>query len=115
MLTHVAAEFVQLVSSEAMEICTKDKKKTIAPDHVLSSLSVREPLPSGRTDAMLQQGADSSPQALGFSEYTGEVKAEFANFKEQSGVRGTAPSPPACFACTGFPPHSFLSHRLLQN
>ena len=38
---YVAAEFVHLVSSEANEICNKDNKKTIAPDHVLKALTVR--------------------------------------------------------------------------
>lgn len=31
-------EFVQLLSSEANEICEKDKKKTITPEHVLRAL-----------------------------------------------------------------------------
>lgn len=35
------AEFVHLVSSEANEICNKENKKTIAPDHVLKALTVR--------------------------------------------------------------------------
>ena len=40
------AEFVHLVSSEANEICNKENKKTIAPDHVLKALTVRTRLPS---------------------------------------------------------------------
>lgn len=34
-------EFVHLVSSEANEICSKENKKTIAPDHVIKALTVR--------------------------------------------------------------------------
>lgn len=32
-------EFVQLLSSEANDICEKDKKKTITPEHVLRALN----------------------------------------------------------------------------
>jgi hypothetical protein len=33
-----AAEFIHLISSEANDICEKESKKTIAPDHILSAL-----------------------------------------------------------------------------
>lgn len=33
------SEFVQLLSSEANDICEKDKKKTITPEHVLRALN----------------------------------------------------------------------------
>lgn len=35
-------EFINLVSSEANEICNKDQRKTIAPEHVLQSLGVSD-------------------------------------------------------------------------
>jgi len=31
-------EFIHLISSEANEICEKESKKTIAPDHIISAL-----------------------------------------------------------------------------
>lgn len=34
-------EFLLAVSSEANEICEKDSKKTMLPDHILSALKVR--------------------------------------------------------------------------
>ena len=35
-----AAEFIHLISSEANEICEKESKKTIAPEHIISALKV---------------------------------------------------------------------------
>lgn len=35
------AEFVLTVASEANEICEKDSKKTMLPDHVVNALKVR--------------------------------------------------------------------------
>lgn len=36
----VVAEFINLISSESNEICSKEEKRTIAPEHVLRSLEV---------------------------------------------------------------------------
>ena len=33
-------EFIHLLSSEANEICEKESKKTIAPEHIISALQV---------------------------------------------------------------------------
>ena len=38
------AEFIHLLSSEANEICEKESKKTIAPEHIISALQVASPL-----------------------------------------------------------------------
>ncbi|PXF47214.1 Protein Dr1 [Gracilariopsis chorda] len=38
LVAECCTEFVQLLSSEANEICEKDNKKTITPDHVLRAL-----------------------------------------------------------------------------
>lgn len=38
LIAECCTEFVQLLSSEANEICEKDKKKTITPEHVLRAL-----------------------------------------------------------------------------
>jgi hypothetical protein len=35
-----AIEFIHLLSSEANEICEKESKKTIAPEHIISALQV---------------------------------------------------------------------------
>jgi hypothetical protein len=34
------AEFINLLSSESNEVCSREEKKTIAPEHVLKALSV---------------------------------------------------------------------------
>mmetsp|Transcript_43847 Transcript_43847/g.107645 ORF Transcript_43847/g.107645 Transcript_43847/m.107645 type:complete len:90 (+) Transcript_43847:200-469(+) len=39
LLVECCTEFVQMLSSEANEICEKDKKKTIAPEHILRALN----------------------------------------------------------------------------
>lgn len=38
LIAECCTEFVQLLSSEANDICEKDKKKTITPEHVLRAL-----------------------------------------------------------------------------
>ena len=38
-----AIEFIHLLSSEANEICEKESKKTIAPEHIISALQVLLP------------------------------------------------------------------------
>lgn len=57
----VHAEFVQLLSSEANEVSTREKKSTITPDHVMKAL-----------------------QELGFSEFLEEVTAAWEEHKEES-------------------------------
>ena len=39
-MTGISAEFIHLISSEANEICEKESKKTIAPEHIISALKV---------------------------------------------------------------------------
>ena len=34
-------EFIHLISAEANEICEKESKKTIAPEHILTALKVK--------------------------------------------------------------------------
>jgi len=44
----MAEEFIHLVSSESNDVCEKESRKTISPDHVLTALKVRKmPLSSG--------------------------------------------------------------------
>lgn len=43
-LTICILEFIHLISSEANEICEQENKKTIAPEHIISALTVREVL-----------------------------------------------------------------------
>lgn len=35
------SEFIHLVSSQANEICDKESKKTISPEHIITALEVR--------------------------------------------------------------------------
>lgn len=37
---HLFAEFINLVSSESNDVCNKEDKRTIAPEHVLKALQV---------------------------------------------------------------------------
>ena len=40
MIFHVCAEFINLVSSESNDVCSREEKRTIAPEHVLKALEV---------------------------------------------------------------------------
>ncbi|KAF5370017.1 hypothetical protein D9758_001260 [Tetrapyrgos nigripes] len=53
-------EFIHLISSEANEICEKESKKTIAPEHILSAL-----------------------KQLGFDSFTSEVEDVLKDHKQQ--------------------------------
>lgn len=37
---HVLVEFIKLIALSANDECEKDKKKTIAPEHVISAMDV---------------------------------------------------------------------------
>mmetsp|Transcript_43848 Transcript_43848/g.107647 ORF Transcript_43848/g.107647 Transcript_43848/m.107647 type:complete len:155 (+) Transcript_43848:200-664(+) len=67
LLVECCTEFVQMLSSEANEICEKDKKKTIAPEHILRALN-----------------------NLGLSKYHAEVAGEHEKHKdtEKSKLKG---------------------------
>ncbi|KNZ49381.1 uncharacterized protein VP01_5055g2, partial [Puccinia sorghi] len=54
-------EFITLISSEANEICEKDAKKTISPEHITSALKVCLPL-------------FSLSSQLGFDDFIDEVE-----------------------------------------
>eukprot|EP00013_Stygamoeba_regulata_P020485 CAMPEP_0177658780 /NCGR_PEP_ID=MMETSP0447-20121125/17048_1 /TAXON_ID=0 /ORGANISM="Stygamoeba regulata, Strain BSH-02190019" /LENGTH=160 /DNA_ID=CAMNT_0019163519 /DNA_START=325 /DNA_END=803 /DNA_ORIENTATION=+ len=58
------AEFIHMISSEANDACAKDNKKTIAAEHVLSSL-----------------------KELGFEHYVKEVNETYMEHKAQSSER----------------------------
>ncbi|KZT12946.1 histone-fold-containing protein [Laetiporus sulphureus 93-53] len=53
-------EFIHLISSEANEICEKDSKKTIAPEHIIAAL-----------------------KHLGFESFTEEVEDVLKDHKQQ--------------------------------
>ncbi|CCM03403.1 uncharacterized protein FIBRA_05534 [Fibroporia radiculosa] len=53
-------EFIHLISSEANEICEKESKKTIAPEHIISAL-----------------------KHLGFESFTSEVEDVLKDHKQQ--------------------------------
>ena len=40
LIVECCVEFINLVSSEANEMCSKENKKTIGPEHIVQSLSV---------------------------------------------------------------------------
>ncbi|CAN1856582.1 Protein Dr1 homolog [Linum perenne] len=40
LLIECCVEFINLISSEANEVCSKEEKRTIAPEHVLKALEV---------------------------------------------------------------------------
>lgn len=61
LLVECCVEFINLISSESNEICSKDEKRTIAPEHVLRALEI-----------------------LGFGEYIGEVQAAYEQHKNES-------------------------------
>ncbi|KAJ8457997.1 hypothetical protein OPV22_030923 [Ensete ventricosum] len=58
LLVECCVEFINLVSSESNEVCNREDKKTIAPEHVLKALEV-----------------------LGFGEYIEEVYAAYEQHK----------------------------------
>jgi len=68
LILECCVEFIHLISSEANEICNKENKKTISPDHVLKALT-----------------------ALGFDSYTREVSDVYEKHKleAQEKPRGT--------------------------
>ncbi|XP_008787932.1 protein Dr1 homolog [Phoenix dactylifera] len=58
LLVECCVEFINLVSSESNEVCSREEKRTIAPEHVLKALEV-----------------------LGFGEYVEEVYAAYKQHK----------------------------------
>ncbi|XP_004508593.1 protein Dr1 homolog isoform X2 [Cicer arietinum] len=58
LLIECCVEFINLISSESNEVCNREDKRTIAPEHVLKAL-----------------------QVLGFSEYIEEVYAAYEQHK----------------------------------
>lgn len=59
LLIECCTEFIQLVSSEANEVATKEQKHTIQPEHVVKAL-----------------------QELGFDEFVAEVSSTWEQFKQ---------------------------------
>ncbi|ONI09047.1 hypothetical protein PRUPE_5G214400 [Prunus persica] len=58
LLIECCVEFINLISSESNEVCSREEKRTIAPEHVLKAL-----------------------QVLGFSEYIEEVYSAYEQHK----------------------------------
>ncbi|XP_061365181.1 protein Dr1 homolog [Gastrolobium bilobum] len=61
LLIECCVEFINLVSSESNEVCNREDKRTIAPEHVLKALEV-----------------------LGFGEYIEEVYAAYEQHKNET-------------------------------
>lgn len=72
-------EFVLAISSEANEICDKEQKKTMLPEHILNALTVRSSSP--RPSSWLSLTA-SSTQALGFESFVTPVSSVLTEHKE---------------------------------
>ncbi|POY70465.1 hypothetical protein BMF94_6533 [Rhodotorula taiwanensis] len=72
-------EFLLTVSSEANEICEKDSKKTLSPEHIVSALK-RRALFQLREQELNSQ--DSCAQELGFEEFVTGVEEVFKEHKE---------------------------------
>lgn len=70
LLINCCVEFIHLLSSEANEVCEKNSRKTISPEHVIEALG-----------------------SLGFGEYVEEVEATYedaqSQAKEKEKSRGT--------------------------
>ncbi|KAK8559358.1 hypothetical protein V6N13_026783 [Hibiscus sabdariffa] len=63
LLIDCCVEFINLISSESNEVCNREDKRTIAPEHVLKAL-----------------------QALGFGEYIEEVYAAYEQHRIETMV-----------------------------
>lgn len=63
LLIECCVEFINLVSSESNDVCNKEEKRTIAPEHVLKALEV-----------------------LGFRQYIEEVYAAYEQHKIETTV-----------------------------
>lgn len=61
LLVECCVEFINLVSSESNEICSKEEKRTIAPEHVLRALEI-----------------------LGFGDYIEDVQAAYEEHKREA-------------------------------
>ena len=60
LLIECCVEFIHLLSSEANDLCEKERKKTISPEHVLQAL-----------------------ESLGFGQYVGEVQQVYSEHRSQ--------------------------------
>ncbi|KAK4409563.1 protein Dr1 homolog [Sesamum indicum] len=61
LLIECCVEFINLISSESNEVCNREEKRTIAPEHVLKALEV-----------------------LGFGEYIEEVYAAYEQHRHET-------------------------------
>ncbi|KAL9265428.1 Dr1-like protein [Drosera capensis] len=101
LLIECCVEFINLVSSESNDVCNKEEKKTIAPEHVLKALE--SPSAYSMSKSTLSDDSDSvrtpvvgvsmskSNQVLGFGEYIQDVCAAYEQHKQEvtDGVRGS--------------------------
>jgi len=64
LVLNCCTEFIHLIASEANEICNKQTKKTISPEHVIQAL-----------------------ESLGFHDYVKDVEGVYQQFKKQAQTR----------------------------
>jgi hypothetical protein len=81
-------EFILLISSEANEICEKDSKKTILPEHIIGALKVGICPPYlCRNDHGLTMFCI---QSLGYEAFVDQVDEVASEHKQQSKVSQTS-------------------------
>ncbi|WMV21630.1 hypothetical protein MTR67_015015 [Solanum verrucosum] len=90
LLIECCVEFINLISSESNEVCNREDKRTIAPEHVLKALEVlldpgvtllcSSPSSCSFCNSLLFSAAVTI-SVLGFGEYTEEVYAAYEQHK----------------------------------
>lgn len=78
---------MNLLSSEANELCEKGKKKTVGPEHVLEAMEAR-PHAAVTQSACHRRAESRASQALGFSAHSAEVTAALEAWKAEDKTTG---------------------------
>lgn len=81
----LGTEFIHLISSEANEICEKESKKTIAPEHIIGALKVCLLQLQSHRDNLCD--GTSNVQQLGFDKFKDEVEDVLKDHKQLQKVR----------------------------
>ncbi|KAL3629652.1 Down-regulator of transcription 1 [Castilleja foliolosa] len=77
LLIDCCVEFINLISSESNEVCNREDKKTIAPEHVLKALEVWAGLFPEENFMFYGKFAGKIYHVLGFGEYMEDVYAAY--------------------------------------
>lgn len=80
-------EFIHLISSQANEICDKESRKTISPEHIITALEVSPQVAIFLLqDFFLTRVTTSSLQQLEFNHFIPEIKEVFEEHRTQAKV-----------------------------